>query len=166
MDRSIIQSGDLLIWSTDKKSWFSRACLSLVRFFTSSEFAHVAIAWRLEGRLYIVEATAPMVRLTPVWDEDEFYHVAADLTWSQSAEEFLLGVIGCHYSIMDSVRAYLGISVANDQKYQCAELVNLFYRHNGIDIPDDSTTPSSVVTSLLMSRSCVIRKFNPVKGVQ
>lgn len=143
-NRATIQSGDLLIWSRDKRSTISNIYLNLIRFFTRSEFAHVAIAWRLEGRLYIVEATMPVVRLTPVWDDDSFYHVPMGVTWTKEGEDFLLDKIGMMYSLVDAIRGYLGLTITKDTHWQCAELCNYFYRLLGLDL-HDAFTPSSLV---------------------
>lgn len=150
-NRSNIQSGDLLIWSRDKNSRISNIYLNLIRFFTRSEFAHVAVAWRLEGRLYIVEATMPVVRLSPIRDDDSFYHIPMGVQWSSKAEDFLLDKIGLFYSLLDAARGYFGITTQKDSRWQCAELCNYFYRELDIDLGEDLTPSGLVKTALSIS---------------
>lgn len=146
--RSEIKSGDLLIWSNDKFSSKSNFYLNGIRTFTRSEYAHTATAWNVEGRLMIVEATQPVVRLNPVRDHDEFFHIAMPVEWTVDSEEFLISVIGCPYSFMDAVRAYLNMTVDKDNRYQCAELCKEFYLRHGIDL-GEVLTPAAIVRRAL-----------------
>lgn len=164
MDRGVIRSGDLLVWSTNKKNWLSRMILKFIRFMTASEFAHVGVAWRIEGRLWVVEATIPVVRLSPVKDDDEFFHVPVNLQWNAGCENYLIDKIGLPYSVMDDVRAYLGEALDDDKKWQCAELANDFYRSQGIDIGICSNTPTEVVNNLIIKSDSYIQKFNAITG--
>lgn len=144
-----IKSGDLLIWAKSSNSNKSSFFLNIVRLMTRSEYAHVAIAWRLEGRLYVVEATQPLVRITPIKPGREFYHIQMDVEWTKESENYLIDKIGCVYSIMDGIRAYLGKTVENDRRYQCAELANEFYANHGTHLKE-AFTPASVVEQALL----------------
>lgn len=147
-DRSTIKSGDLLIWKKSKFSKTSNFYLNIIRFFTRSEYAHVAIAWRLDGRLFAVEATQPLLRVSPIKMLDEFYHVPMNVKWDSRSEAWLVDKVGLKYSLLDAVRAYLGITVEDDSRYQCAELANEFYKEHGIDL-GNAYTPSLVVSNAL-----------------
>jgi hypothetical protein len=125
--RENIRSGDLLIWSEDNYSVISNAILTSIRVLTSSDYAHVGIAIRMLGRLFVVEATMPTIRLALVSDKEEFYHVPVDVTWSHDCEDYLFSKLGLPYSIIDDIRAYFGLVAQNDNKYQCAELAREFY---------------------------------------
>lgn len=146
--RDNINSGDLLIWENSKFSVVSNFYLNLIRLLTRSPYAHVAIAWRMEGRLYIVEATQPLVRLTPVRDSDEFFHVSMDLNWSKDSEDYLIEKIGTPYSLMDAGRALFGKTLENDNRYQCAELCNEFYSKHGFTL-ENAFTPTALVETLM-----------------
>jgi uncharacterized protein YycO len=148
-NRDNIKSGDLLIWSKDKNSSMSNMFLNLVRLMTRSEFAHVAIAMRLDGRLYVLEASIPNVRLLPVRDEDTFYHIPTDVDMTKDLEDFIVGKLGLPYSFGDCIRAYFGMTLRNDDRYQCAELSHEFYTKAGYDLPSDAFTPSKVVYAIL-----------------
>lgn len=161
--RETVKSGDLLIWSKDARDTKSNLYLNLIRLFTRSEYAHVAIAWVLEGRLYIVEATQPVLRITPVKDFEEFYHVPMKVTWTKDSEEWLIDKIGLVYSFADAVRAYLGKRVDNDRKYQCAELCHEFYELHGIEL-GEAYTPALLVEKALYTRGESLRAIGAVKS--
>lgn len=161
-NRTKIKSGDLLAWSTDKKSLLSKVFLELIRILTSSEYAHVAIAWWIDGRLFIVEATTPNVRLIPIADTDEFYHIPAEIEWSEKAENYLLDKIGLPYSFIDGVLAYLGKTLPESTHYQCAELANDFYRQMGLELGPTNNTPAKVVNALSIAKETYVEYIGPV----
>lgn len=146
--RQDIKTGDMLIWSKDSRSLLSNLFLKLIRLATMSEYAHVGTALWLEGRLYVVEATIPMVRLAPIRDDEEFYFISMDVNWNRQAEDFLLDKVGLFYSILDSIRAQFGITTARDDKWQCVEISNYLYKELGIDL-GDVFTPSKIVEAAL-----------------
>lgn len=153
--RQAIKSGDLLIWKKSKKSLISNWTIELIRFFTRSDFAHVGIAWVMDGRVFVVEATQPVVRLTIVKDNDEFYHAPMVIEWSDTSEEYLIDKIGLKYSVFDAIRAFLGKTLDNDRRYQCAELANEFYKTHGIEL-GDAFTPSELVEAVLRLQTTTI----------
>lgn len=153
--RSNIQCGDLLVWSNDEYSLKSDLYLNLIRFATRSEFAHTAVAWRLGGHLMAVEATQPVVRLNPVREWDSFYHIPMNINWSVESEEFLLHRVGCVYSFMDAYRAYVGRTVENDDRYQCAELCKEFYELHGTNL-GTILTPSAIVKQALQLKNTAL----------
>lgn len=147
--RDDIKSGDLLIWKKSKKSFLSNLAIGAIRLFTRSEYAHVGIAWRIESNtLHVFEATQPAVRVVPLEDGDEFYHIPMSLKWTEKSSEFLQSKLGLKYSIFDAIRAFLGITLDADDRYQCAELANEFYAKHGIYLTN-AYTPSEVVEAIL-----------------
>lgn len=146
--RDEIRSGDLLIWSKDKSSSLSNFYLSIIRFFTTSEYGHVGIALRIFGRLFVVEATSPYIRLVPVSLKDEFYHIPLKIKWSIDYIDLLFEYLGCKYSIFDAVRGYLGVVLKKDNRWQCVELAIDFYKKIGIDFGNDYT-PTGFVKNVL-----------------
>lgn len=146
--RENIQSGDLLVWSTDGSSLISKTLLNIIRFLTSSEYAHVGIAIRIFGRLFVLEATLPVIRLALVSDKEEFYHIPMNVSWSEDCISYLFSKLGLKYSIMDDIRAYFGIVAEADDKYQCAELAVEFYKLFLMDY-GNVFTPSKLVKRIL-----------------
>ena len=154
--RDNIKSGDLLAWSSDNTSLSSRLLTFIVRFFTLSEFSHVGIAYREDGRLYVLEATIPKIQLRFLSERKGFYHVPMDVPWESSYELLLKHYIGKPYSILDCIRGYLGKTDVSDDRWQCAELCNDFYRHIGIDL-QDNYTPAKVVKAAIATLHTDIR---------
>lgn len=132
--RNQIKSGDLLIWDKGSGSLISNFLINLVRFFTRSEYGHVGIAWKVNKRLFVIEAVIPHVRIIPLSSKDVFYHVPMSIEWSEESESFLLSKVGLEYSIIDCINAYIGRTSTDMNKWQCAELACEFYRYSGIDI--------------------------------
>jgi hypothetical protein len=147
--RENIRSGDLLIWSKDEYSVVSNSFLTLIRILTSSDYAHVGIAIRILGRLFVLEASMPRIRLALVSEKDEFYHMPMNVTWKQECEDYLFSKIGLLYSLLDAARAYFGLTVKNNNRYQCAELCREFYiKCCGIVI-SENFKPKTLIKELL-----------------
>lgn len=149
--RENIQCGDLLAWSTDKSSLSSRILTTIVRFFTLSEFSHVGIAYREEGRVYVLEATIPVIQMRLLSEVKGFYHIPMRIQWDLQLQEYLKHFIGKPYSIIDCIRGYLGKTDVSDDSWQCAEVCNEFFKHAGIDL-GNNYTPSKVVRAALSNR--------------
>lgn len=160
--RSQIRSGDLLVWSKNKQSKISNMLLFFIKLFTQSTYAHVGIAWKIGKRLFVIEATIPQVRIIPVSEYDEFYHVPLNIDWKREYEVFLLDKIGLSYSIFDAVNAFLGKCLEKDDRWQCAELANEFYRSIGIEL-GDAYTPGDLVEAVLETQGTSISKIRVSK---
>lgn len=159
--RPNIRSGDLLIWSKDPSSSFRNFLLDVVRFFTKSEYGHVGIAWKIGGRLFVIEATIPRVRIVPVSDLSSFYHVPLRMRWKREYEDYLLEKVGAPYSMRDAIRAYFTDSVENDGTWQCAELANRFYSRVGIPM-GNAFTPAKIVERLLVLKETAVYSIRRV----
>jgi hypothetical protein len=154
--RDQIKTGDLLIWKKDKVKFFSNLFLSLVRIFTRSEFAHVAIAWRVRDRLFVIEATMPQVRIYPVSSFDEFYHIPMELDPTEEQLDYLLEKVGLDYSLKHAVWGYLGSKLDDTDEWQCAELATRFYNRLGLNL-SETWTPTKLVNSILVSGEKTLR---------
>jgi hypothetical protein len=113
-------------------------------------------------RLFVIEATMPQVRIIPVSDKEEFYHIPLDIEWKKDYEVFLLDKIGLDYSIFDAVNAFLGKCLEKDDRWQCAELANEFYRSIGIEL-GNAYTPGDLVESVLETQGTSIYKIRVSK---
>lgn len=162
MHRSQIRSGDLLVWSKNRSSKFSNFLLFIIKLFTQSTYAHVGVAWKIGNRLFVIEATIPQVRIVPVSKNDEFYHIPINIQWKKDYEIFLLDKIGLSYSVFDAINAFFGKRLEKDDRWQCAELANEFYRSIGLDFKD-AYTPSDLVESVLDLEDTSIYKVHVSK---
>lgn len=153
--RENIRSGDLLAWSENKQSFISNCILNVIKFATQSEFAHVGIAIRLCGRLFVVEATIPSVRLVPVSESESFYHIPMKVKWQMNFAWIMLSYLGLGYSLADCVRAYFGNTVKKDNVYQCVELAREIFLKFGIDL-GENYTPATLVAAALKLRKTEI----------
>lgn len=154
----IIETGDILGWDqpTDGR-WFS--FLNLVRLLTMSEFGHVSIAVRMPDGLYHVEAVMPRIRMVKVPPTASFYMVPVSRILKNKIPDVSASVswfsdkIGLLYSTMDAIRAYLGLVVKDDDRWQCAEISHEYYKAQGLFIDVKSLTPANLLTA-------VVKQFN------
>ena len=156
--RSQIRSGDLLVWSKNPRNKLSNLLLFIIKLFTQSTYAHVGIAWKVGKRLFVIEATMPQVRIIPVSEREEFYHIPLNIEWKKDYEVFLLDKIGLDYSVFDAINAFLGKRLEKDDRWQCAELANEFYRSIGIEL-GNAYTPGDLVESVLETQGTSIYKI-------
>jgi hypothetical protein len=139
--RPAIKSGDVMAWGHRRmKSWYDLKIM-LVRLFTMSEYTHVGLAIVMGGRVWVLEAVTPKVRLVPLSNLLPCYHIAGSGI-SEDQIELGLAWIGreeIEYSEMEAVRSLFGLNDRTNGKIQCAEFVNIILGH---DCPD---TPTAVV---------------------
>lgn len=148
--RDSIKSGDLLVWDQSPGNTES-LWIKLVRLFTVSDFGHVSVALREGPTLLHIEATMPRIRKTEVPHNQRFYVIPmSNLIGDNPNMSFFDDKIGLKYSIPDALRAYLGLSVKRDNRWQCAELTYEFYLSQGFDLAPKRLTPSKLVASAMM----------------
>lgn len=143
--RAQIRSGDLIAWT--HRAWASWYDLQVqaVRVFTRSEYCHVGIAWVVAGRVFVIEAVTPRVRIFPLSRLLPFWLVTTRAPWRPVAEEFALAQVGQPYSKWQAIKSYFGRPDA-DQLWQCAELARAILLQDGIDL-GEQVTPSAIVYS-------------------
>lgn len=141
--RPAIRSGDLFAFSHGSwRSWREIKTLA-VRVFTRSTYSHVGIAWVTAGRVFVLEAVKPCVRIYPLSLSGEFYHLPMGAKWSKSTEEYALENVGYPYSELDAIRAYFG-PIESGRLSECAAYAINVYRKDGIDL-GNRATPDAVV---------------------
>lgn len=148
--RTEIKSGDLLAWThRGWKTWHDFK-IQMVRMFTRSEYSHVGIAWVIAGRVFVIEAVIPKIRIIPLSHELPFYWVPMDAPWKQETEDFALSLVGKgEYSQWEAIKAGLGIDIdADNKKWECAEYVSEVLKLDGIDL-GNIATPTAVVDAAL-----------------
>lgn len=139
--RSNISSGDVLAWS-HRAGWFASWYdfkINLVRLFTRSEYSHVAIAIRLAGRVFALEAVTGGIRLIPLSKALPCYHLAY-----QSIDiDRAMSVCGEPYSQFEAIRGWFGATDNTNGQWECAEYVQWVHTLPCI------ATPSAVVDYVL-----------------
>lgn len=147
LERSNIRSGDLLAWSIHRLDSLRSIARIAIRLATASEFDHVAVAWVVSNRLMAIEATYPYVRIYPLSRLLPFYYIPMGIEWNDQIEAYLMNRIGDEYSILQAIQSYL-FNPPDDRRWQCAELVNSFYKNINIGLKN-AYTPSMVVEQCL-----------------
>lgn len=140
-----IRSGDLLAWSHRTpwyRSWHDFK-IAMVRMFTMSEFSHVGVAWRVGGRVMVIEAVQPSVRIIPLSKTGEFYWVPVPAQFTDDVLEFALSKVGEPYSQLQAMEALFRLP-SDDNKWECAELSRSILARAGVDL-GDVATPTAVV---------------------
>jgi hypothetical protein len=145
--RPNIKSGDILAWS--HKGWGSWRDfkIQMVRFFTQSEYSHVGIAWVVGGRVFVLEAVQPLVRIYPLSRTGDFYWIPMQLNWSEEVEEEALANVGDKYSQWEAIVAFFTVPGINN-KWECAEYVAHIVTKAGVDL-GDKLTPTCIVENAL-----------------
>lgn len=147
--RSQIRTGDVLAWSGRKvRSWYDFKIM-LVRLFTMSEYNHVGIAIVMGGRVWVLEAVTPHVRLVPLSNLLPCYHMTSSGLTEEQVEAGL-ALVGKHdvvYSQWEAIKAFFGKNDPEDSQIQCAELVS------GLLNLHCRATPSDVVGTMLANES-------------
>ena len=151
--RSKIKSGDLLAWShRGFSSWYDLK-LQLIRYATRSEYVHVGIAWNFQGRVFVIEAVDPYVRIVPLGNLLPCYIVPLNLPWSKETENLAMSYVGKgEYSQVEAIKALFG---KNKSKYlQCVEFARILLESEGLTF-DIKDLPTELVFAAQKHSGCM-----------
>jgi hypothetical protein len=145
--RNEIKSGDLLAFThVGWKSWRDIK-IQIVRMFTKSEYSHVGVAWVVGGRVFVLEAVVPLIRIYPLSKCGNFYHIPMDLNWTPDVEGFALSKVGEEYSQFEAILASIDkLEQGANNKWECAEYVKAVFGKAGV-VLNGEATPTDVVRS-------------------
>lgn len=148
--RNEIKTGDLIAYDTEEIDSFFGFVLYLYQKILKAKYTHVGIAVCMGGRVFIVEATPPEVRLVPLAMCGNFYHIKTDMpATEQSMMTVLFSHLGKKYSLFDLVKSKIGFANNTSDLY-CSELAGDFYNTFGyITDRKVGTTPDSIVEAVL-----------------
>lgn len=122
--RNTIKTGDVLAWSEgDFKSW-KGIQLSIVRMFTRSTYNHVGVAYVVGGRVFVVEAVVPYVRIYPLSKVLPCYYMKVPFDATPEMEERMLQLVGLPYSKWEAIRSFFTKSTDSESVWECSKLVN------------------------------------------
>jgi hypothetical protein len=141
--RSKLKSGDLLAWSHRPWDTFYDVKIQAVRMITRSEYSHVGICWISAGRVWVIEAVQPRVRIYPLSKLGEFYYTTLDVAWTQDVEDAALEHIGVEYRQLDAIRAYFDM-LESGKVSECAALALVVSMSGGVYL-GDRATPDAVM---------------------
>lgn len=145
--RPRIKSGDLLASSHGSWRSWNDIRTNLVRIFTRSTYSHVGLAWVVGGRVFVLEAVKPKLRIFPLSQWGDFYLVPLDASWRADTEEFALARVGYDYSDLDAVKGFLDC-LEPGKVNQCAAFVMEVLRNDGL-VLGQRATPDAVVQAAL-----------------
>ena len=148
--RSEIKTGDLIAWNDAEIDSFFGFVLYLYQKILKANYTHVGVALRIGGRIFIVEATPPEVRLIPLKMTSDFYHIKANVKANpQNQIKFLLATLGTRYSLWDMVKAVFKLGRSNNDFY-CSELAGHFYNEFGhLTDRDVGFSPDTIVNAMV-----------------
>jgi hypothetical protein len=145
--RPQIISGDIIAFSHEGWSSWSDIESQMVKLWTQSEYSHVGIAWAIAGRVFVLEAVVPEIRIFPLRKLLPFYWVPMQTPLSKTTERYAISRVGEEYSKWEAIKGYLG-STSLNRKWQCAEYVRTVLSVNG-SMMKGKNTPSAIVRDAL-----------------
>lgn len=151
-----IKSGDIIVWSDSFKGQSRYG--ALIRAATMSEYTHVGIALKYPNGLYVAEANIPKVRIRPVTIEGSIYYLETPIDHDVTGDNFIFPKLGLPYSYVDAVRSVFGITMAQEDKWQCAEFVVEYMKAYGHDL-GKVYTPSKLVRAAMEEFNTPLRRL-------
>lgn len=146
--RGSITTGDLVAWNKPGFKSATGMLLLLYQKILKAKYTHVAVTAVLGGRIMIIEATPPAVRIFPLSMLEDFDLVKTEIADIPNHLDVLLTQLGKPYSIMDFFRGLLHISGGNSD-YYCSKLASKYYNDIGyIDNEFAGLTPDSIVEKI------------------
>jgi hypothetical protein len=160
--RETIKTGDLIAWSEagDWSSWRNWQ-LNFVRMGTMSEYNHVGIAYVIGGRVFVVDAVVPNVRIFPLSKLTPFRYIRTPFIFDNYVEEFMLLHVGTPYSKWEAFKAAFTSDTNNDKVIQCAKLVNKVFGQINPRYLSIRDTPHATVNLTMDEYDVVERHITP-----
>jgi len=149
--RTRVRDGDLLAWK-----W--RLMQQRFGVVPWDCFTHVAQALWVDGRLCVLEAVMPRVRLVPLsmYTGLSTYWVPLHAAWGPAQRAYAMEQLGDRYSLRDCAVGLWGMPVDDDVE-QCAEMSIRLARQAGVDLGDRATPPSVVRAAIAHQRETLYR---------
>ena len=148
--RQKIKSGDLIAFTTPSWESFDSSLSQMVRIFTKSEYSHVGIAWVINGRVFLLEAYPPRVRIFPLSLKGNFFHIPNKNILEGKNLDFALDQIGDKYSVWLAVKTFFKAPFGGDREsWHCAVYSHELLKRIGIELNEDCKTPSKLVFEMM-----------------
>lgn len=152
--RPRVKPGDIIATTHTRARSLYDLMVMAVRVGTMSEYCHVGLVWEAGGRLWVIEAVSPKVRIVPLshFALEGFYWLALPGQTEISDPELERALASVGVSRYSRWQAVLGglkrLAIGEDNKTQCAEFVIDCRRVSGIDL-GPVATPAAVVDRCL-----------------
>ena len=153
--RPLIRSGDLIAQSGGVWTSWHGIKVNIVRMFTRSTYSHVGIAWVVGGRVFILEAVTPKLRIYPMSKIGEFYLLPMYANWADTTEHLALENVGVNYSERVAVKAFFK-PLQEDDVRQCAAYVLAVLRADGIKLGNRATPDAVVLAAMRRGADCTL----------
>lgn len=144
--RSEIRSGDILAFShfgwSDWRDWVGE----LIKFVTRSQYTHLATAWVVGDRVFVIEAVLPVVRIYPLSLKGDFTWIPMNSTWKSTTETAALSYVGYPYSILDAIESVFK-EPTHEHGWECAEIAKYLANLDGAGLKS-TPTPGNIIREL------------------
>ena len=130
--RDSLRTGDLVSWKAGKVNSFFTAVLKIYQKILKPKSVHVGIVFVIGGRIFVVEARPPAIRIYPLSQMEDFYLIQTNIPDEKANVDFLLQEVGVEYGILDLVRGLLFADGKNNKQQYCSELGSLYYEVVGL----------------------------------
>jgi len=146
--RGNIRSGDTISFSRQGGNPFLAFIFYIISAVTGSTWYHTGTAYVIGGRVFIIEAVWPRVRIYPLGYLGSFYHMGLDINFTEESERMLLSQVGKPYSIIKAIIAVF-LTPRGTASWQCSMLNIEFLKANGYPDHWDQYTPGGCVNTLV-----------------
>lgn len=149
--RDTIKTGDLVSWKAGKINSIFSFILYVYQKILKPKSVHVGIVVNIGGRLLVVEARPPAIRIFPLSMMENFYLIRTNIPEEQNNIDLLLQEIGVPYSAWDVAKGLFYLDNDTSNIY-CSELGDIYYK--GIKyLPegywDAGRTPDQLVEAIV-----------------
>jgi len=126
--RDTIRTGDLISWRAGKVNSIFTFILYLYQKILKPKSVHVGIVVNdIGGRVLIVEARPPCVRIFPLSLMEDFDLIRTNIPYEQNNIDLLLEKVGYPYKALDVAK---GLFYLDDDKnaLYCSEIADIYYK--------------------------------------
>ena len=153
--RPLIRSGDLIAQSGGVWTSWHGIKVNIVRMFTRSTYSHVGLAWVVGGRVFILEAVKPKLRIYPMSKIGDFYLMPMYAKWADTTEHLALEKVGVDYSELVAMQAFF-TPLPEDDVRQCAAYALAVLRADGIKLGNRATPDAVVLAAMRRGADCTL----------
>jgi len=114
-----------------------------------SDFYHVGIAYIVGGRIFVIDAIPPNIRIFPISQLLPFYLINTTYRLDFYQEEQLLKKVGMPYSYWEALKSAFSTDTDGQNSWQCAKLVNQTLKDFDPGFDQLKDTPGNIVKYLL-----------------